>query len=166
MKQANNLAELKQQYAGKFQQATEAIKILREQLEKHNTVIQAAAEDNAAYHIMLTNPTVLSEYVSEFFGKNGPYPVETSKDRLEAEVAASSGGRFAQPQEAVPSGVQTTGYQRPSQDIPTPGVQASGSEAFWSQFSQMSDKNPAMAWQILNQATPEMLRSKTLVSED
>ena len=164
IKQANNLVALKQEYAGKFAQAVEAIKQLRGQIDHHKTVVQAAAEDNAAYHIMLTNPSVLSEYVSEFFGKNGPYPVETSRDRLEAEVEASSQGRM--PEQAAPRTVQTPGYERPTQDIPAPGVQQNSGGEFWSQFSQISDKNPAMAWQILNQATPEMLRSKTLVSEE
>lgn len=168
IKQANNLAELKKEYAGKFGEAVEAIKTLRGQLEHHKTIVQAAAEDNAAYHIMLTNPSVLSEYVSEFFGQNGPYPVETPQDRLAAEVEASSQGRYSQaddPGMQQPATVQTPGYERPSQDIPTPGVQQQGGE-FWSQFSQISDRNPAMAWQVLNQATPEMLRSKTLVSEE
>jgi hypothetical protein len=51
-------------------------------------------------------------------------------------------------------------------DIPAPGVQAaSGGEDFWSTFSQMSDRNPALAWQMLSQATPDALRSKVLVSE-
>jgi len=170
IKQANNLAALKEEYAGKFAQSVDAIKQLRGQIDEHKTVVKAAAEDNAAYHIMLTNPSVLSEYVSEFFGENGPYPVETPRDRLAAEVEASSAGRISQSvdpgMQQQPATVQTPGYQRPVQDIPTPGVQANGGEQFWSQFSQISDKNPAMAWQILNQATPEMLRSKTLVSEE
>ena len=167
IKQANNIAALKEEYAGKFAQAVEAIKQLRENLQKHQVVVQAAAEDNAAYHVMLTNPQVLSSYVNEFFGADGPYPVETSRDRLAAEVelnSPQSAAAQAQPQQ--PQNVQTPGYQRPSQDIPTPGVQAPAGGEFWSQFAQISDKNPAMAWQMLNQATPDMLRSKTLVSED
>ena len=162
------MAGLKQEYAGKFAQAVDAIKQLRAQIDQHKTIVQAAAEDNAAYHIMLTNPSVLSEYVSEFFGQNGPYPVETPRDRLAAEVEASGAGRVAaaDPGMQQPQSVQTPGYQRPVQDIPTPGVQAGGGEQFWNQFSQISDKNPAMAWQVLSQATPEMLRSKTLVSEE
>ena len=165
IKQANNIAELKTEYAGKFAQATDAIQQLRAQIEQHGAVVQAAAEDNAAYHIMLTNPHVLSEYVSEFFGENGPYPTETSEDRLRKEIEASSPQAVA-PAQAAPQTVQTQGYQRPTQDIPTPGVQQGGQGEFWSNFSAMSDRNPAMAWQILSSATPEALRSKVLVSEE
>ena len=64
-----------------------------EQLEKMNIafesskkVIDAAAEDNAAYHVMLTDPDMLSAYVNDFFGPEGPYPVETAEDRLAAEM--------------------------------------------------------------------------------
>ena len=156
IKQANNLAELKTEYAGKFAQAVDAIQQLRAQIDQHKVVVNAAAEDNAAYHIMLTNPHVLSEYVNEFFGQNGPYPVETSRDRLAADISASS----QMVQQQAPS------YQRPAQDIPTPGVQQGGQGEFWSQFSNLSDVNPAQAYQMLNSATPEMLRSKVLISEE
>lgn len=164
IKQANNITEMKAGYAQKFKQAAGVINQLRTALDQHKTVVNAAAEDNAAYHIMLTNPHVLSSYVNEFFGANGPYPVETSRDRLQEEVNASS-QVLPQAADPVPSGVQTAGYQRPTQDIPTPGVQQGGGQQFWSQFSQLSDANPAMAWQMLSQATPDALRAKVLVSE-
>ena len=160
IKQANNLAQLKTEYAGKFAQAVDAIQQLRGQIDQHKVVVNAAAEDNAAYHIMLTNPHVLSEYVNEFFGQNGPYPVETSRDRLAADIDASSQMAPAAIQQQAPS------YQRPAQDIPTPGVQQGGQGEFWSQFSNLSDVNPAQAYQMLNSATPEMLRSKVLISEE
>ena len=163
IKQANNIAELKTEYAEKFAQAVDAIKQLRAQVDQHAAVVQAAAEDNAAYHIMVTNPHILSEYVNEFFGENGPYPVETSTDRLRADIEASAPTQMA-PQQA--QSVQTPGYQRPTQDIPTPGVQQGGQGEFWSQFAQISDRNPAMAWQMLSSASPEALRSKVLVSEE
>lgn len=164
IKQANNITSMKAEYAQKFKQAAGVIQQLRTALGQHQTIVSAAAEDNAAYHIMLTNPHVLSSYVNEFFGKNGPYPVETSRDRLQEEVAASSQVLPAAA-DPIPSGVQTAGYQRPTQDIPTPGVQQNGGGQFWSQFSQLSDANPAMAWQMLSQAGPEDLRAKVLVSE-
>jgi hypothetical protein len=164
MKQAENIAAMKQEYTGKFQQAAGAIAQLRDSLEKHRVIVNAAAEDNAAYHIMLTNPDVLSEYVNEFFGENGPYPVETSQDRLRKEVAASSQVLPAAPEAPQPQAA-TPGYQRPQMDMPAPGVQQGGGAQFWNQFSQLSDANPAMAWQMLNQAGPEDFRAKVLVSE-
>ncbi len=134
-----------------------------QQLEKLNAsfdaaklVIDAAAEDNAAYHVMLTNPDMLAAYVNDFFGPEGPYPQETAEDRLAAEVAANT-QQFQPPAPA---------YQRPELDMPQPGVQApQGGDDFWSTFSAMSDRNPSAAWQMLAQAGPEALRSKILVSE-
>jgi hypothetical protein len=127
-------------------------------MEAAKGVITAAAEDNAAYHTMMTNPDLLSEYVNDFFGPEGPYPVETAEDRLAAEVAAND-TRF-QSQQAAPQ------YERPQMDIPTPGTQSSaGSDDFWANFAQISERNPSAAWQILSQAGPDALRSKVLVSE-
>jgi len=146
LSQARQTAEVAQQ-----------LQTIQEQLQNSHTVIQAAAEDNAAYHTMLTNPDMLSDYVNEFFGPGGPYPVELPQDRLAAEVAANE-RRFA-PAPAAPA------YQRPQLDMPAPDVQAGGGDDFWAAFSQLSERNPAAAWQMLSQASPEALRSKVLVSE-
>lgn len=137
-------------------QAMQQLQQIQGQLQNSHAVIQAAAEDNAAYKVLLTDPDMLAGYVNDFYGPSGPYPVETSQDRLAAEVAASE--RFYAP--------QAPAYQRPQLDMPDPTVQAGapGSD-FWSVFSQVSERNPAMAWQVLSQATPEALRSKVLVSE-
>ena len=146
LSQARQTAEVAQQ-----------LQTIQEQLQNSHIVIQAAAEDNAAYHTMLTNPDMLSDYVNEFFGPGGPYPVELPQDRLAAEVAANE-RRFA-PAPAAPA------YQRPQLDMPAPDVQAGGGDDFWAAFSQLSERNPAAAWQMLSQASPEALRSKVLVSE-
>ena len=132
-------------------------------LQAAQQVIDAAAEDNAAYHVMLTDPDMLAAYVEDFFGPEGPYPTETAEDRLRAEIEANE-VRFAQPQ-AAPA-PQAPAYQRPEIDMPQPGVQASGRpDDFWSDFSAISERNPALAWQMLSQAGPDALRSKVLVSE-
>ncbi len=123
-------------------------------LEASKLVINAAAEDNAAYHTMMTDPDLLAEYVNEFFGPEGPYPTETAEDRLAAEVYANEARYTSAPT-----------YERPQMDIPAPGVQASESDDFWGMFSVISDRNPAAAWQMLSQASPEALRSKLLISE-
>jgi hypothetical protein len=137
-------------------QAMQELQGIQQQLVNAHDVIRAAAEDNSAYHLLLTDPDLLANYVTDFYGPQGPYPVETSQDRLAAEVNASE--QFFAPQ--APS------YQRPQLEMPDPNVQAGapGSD-FWSVFSQVSERNPAMAWQILSQATPDALRSKVLVSE-
>ena len=141
------------------QQTAEALRhlqVIQNQLGNAHTVIEAAAEDNAAYHTLLTNPDLLSNYVQEFYGPNGPYPVETPQDRLAAEVAAAE----------MQYAPQAPAYQRPQLDMPAPDVQAGSVDSeFWNVFSQISDRRPDMAWQVLSQATPEALRSKILVSE-
>lgn len=138
-------------------QALQQIQAIQGQLQNSHTVIEAAAEDNAAYHTLLTNPEILAEYVNEFFGPEGPYPTELPQDRLAAEVAANE-RRFAAP---------AATYQRPQMEMPAPDVQATngGGDDFWATFSAISERNPAAAWQMLSQASPEALRSKVLVSE-
>ena len=78
-------------------------------------MIDAAAEDNAAYHVMLTNPDMLAAYVDDFFGPEGPYPTETAEDRLRAEIEASD-SRYAQQQAPAPQA--PAAYQRPEIDMP------------------------------------------------
>lgn len=139
-------------------QAFEHLQQLEQKLQGSHAVITAAAEDNAAYHTLLTDPDLLADYVNEFYGPNGPYPTETSRDRLEAEIASSD--PYFQAERQAPQ------YQRPQMEMPSPNVQASsGGDDFWAAFSSISDRNPAAAWQLLSQATPDALRSKVLVSE-
>ena len=146
-------------------QTTEALQRVNAALADARNVIDAAADDNAAYHAMLTNPQLLAEYVGDFFGPNGPYPTETAQDRLAAEVAANE-QRFVPPSTVTQAPQQAPVFQRPQMEMPQPGVQQSAGGDFWNQFSAIADSNPAAAWQILNQATPEMFRSKVLVSEE
>jgi hypothetical protein len=142
--------------------AISRIESLEKAMEDARTVIVAAAEDNAAYHHILTDPQVLAQYTSEFFGADGPYPIETSRDRLAADVAAQE-ARHQQPFAQAPAQQQ---FSRPQMDMPYPGVQASGGRGdFLSTFSQMYDSNPAAAAQFLLTASPDDLRSKLLVTD-
>lgn len=140
------------------------LQTVQTQLGNAHLVIKAAAQDNAAYHTMLTNPDVLASYVGDFFGPDGPYPTELPQDRLAAEVAANE-QRF-QPMPTMTSAPQqqAPSFQRPQMEMPAPGVQQAGSD-FWRMFSAVSDRNPAEAWKLLAQASPDDLRSKILVSE-
>ena len=157
-----------QQTAETMQQVEE----LAERIDSAQKVIDAAAEDNAAYHVMLTNPDMLSAYVNDFFGPEGPYPVETAEDRLRAEIEASD-SRYAQQQAPAPQAPapqapapQAPAFKRPEIDMVQPGVQApQSSDDFWAAFSALSEQNPSAAWQMLAQAGPDALRSKVLVSE-
>ena len=139
-------------------QALQQLQTIGQQLNDAHTVIRAAAEDNAAYHTLLTDPDLLANYVNDFYGPQGPYPTETAQDRLAAEVQAQEAQRLPEPQAT---------YRRPQLEMPSPDVQAAsgGGDDFWGTFSQLSDRNPAAAWQLLAQAPPDALRSKILVSE-
>lgn len=136
-------------------EALQGLQTVQQQLVDAQTVIQGAAEDNAAYHTLLSNPELLASYVNDFFGPEGPYPTETMADRLAADVAANE-QRFTAPAPA---------YQRPQLEMPSPDVQAGVGDDFWSTFSVLMDRNPSAASQLLAQATPEALRSKVLISE-
>lgn len=134
-------------------QALEQLQQLSQNLSQMETVLNAALEDNQAYNLLTTNPDLLADYVNEFFGPNGPVPVETSRDRLQAEVEARESGRPAP-------------YQRPQMEMPAPNAaQPSGAGDFWSTFSQVAQQRPDQLWRVLSQATPEALRSKVLVSD-
>ncbi|MEB3320503.1 MAG: hypothetical protein VKI63_06145 [Cyanobium sp.] len=92
---------------------------LQEQLADAQQVILAAAEDNAAYHTILTNPELLARYTNEFFGPEGVYPVELPRDRLAAEVAYGESGQ------QMPAPRAMTGApQFPLQAAPQPQFQA------------------------------------------
>jgi hypothetical protein len=138
-------------------------------LEEAKLVIGAAAEDNAAYHTLLTEPNLLSDYVIDFFGENGPYPVETPRSQLAAEVAAAEAAYAPQLQAMVTPSAQVIpqqpAFQRPQLDMPAPGAQSSRGSDFWDTFEQVSASNPGALYQLLSQASPDDLRSRILIAE-
>lgn len=129
-------------------QAIEQLQQLHGNLRQMEVALGATLEDNQAYNKLTTDPDLLADYVNEFFGPNGPAPVETSQDRLQAEVEA--GGY---------------GYQRPQMAMPAPGYQAPASGDFWSTFQQVADRQPDQLWRVLSQAPAEALRGKLLISD-
>lgn len=151
---------------------------LQEQLQNAQQVILAAAEDNAAYHTILTDPQLLASYTNEFFGPNGVVPVELPRDRLAAEVAyGESGQQMPAPrsmtqlppapvQEPVQHEPQPQAYARPQLDVPVPGEQyAGGAGDALRSFSQLFDSDPVAAAQFLSRMSPDAFRSRILISE-
>ena len=140
---------------------------LIEQVQRGNSMshmLESVAEERTATNIMLTDPDVLADYVNEFFGPNGPYPTETAEEtaereqlearqQFEAEIAA-------QEQNSVPRQ-----FQRPQQDMPTPGRQVNQAQDFWGSFSEMMDSSPENAWRYLSQAPQGALQAKALVQD-
>jgi hypothetical protein len=142
------------------QQSTEALQQLQqlgENLQQMELVLGATLEDNQAYNLLTTEPELLADYVNDFFGPDGPAPVELPQDRLAADVAAAGYEPSAQ--------IQPQTYQRPQMDMPAPGGQAGAAGDFWQAFQDVSRNQPDQLWRLLAQAPPDALRSRVLVSD-
>jgi hypothetical protein len=149
------------QQARQSTEALQQVQRLSQGLQKMEVAFRASMEDNRAYNLLVTTPELLANYVNDFFGPNGPAPVELPQDRLAADVAAAE-RQSAQNQQLRQS------YQRPQMDMPAPGARAAsqaGSGEFWSTFQQVSRERPDQVWRLLSQVPPEALRAKSLISE-
>ena len=128
------------------------------QLQEATGLLQELVYEHKAYEQILTNPDTLADYTCEFFGPNGPHPVEQE---------APANGRFVgqQFQNAAP---QAPAPQRPEMPAPPqPQAQQGNPEEFWNSFGNLADRDPAQAWKYLNaaQQSPEIFRQKLLVME-
>lgn len=124
-------------------------------MQQMEAVLNAAIDDNNAYNTLCTDPDLLADYVNDFFGPNGPHPVELPEDRLRAEVQGRS----------------PVTYQRPELPMPAPSGRGGGGldpEAFWGAFNQVATQQPQNLYLLLDQVSqqaPELLTSKYLISE-
>ena len=112
---------------------------LQQSLQNAHTLITAAAEDNAAYHTILSTPPLLAQYTTEFFGPGGPGELpaapaeEGPRDRLAAEVAyGESSGRMLPPRSGARAPELIEGYGR-YPDGAQPQIQAQGQPQFQAQ---------------------------------
>jgi hypothetical protein len=126
---------------------------LAQNMSQMEVILNAAIEDNNAYNYLTTDPDLLADYVNDFFGPEGPAPVELPQDRLRAEVEANQ-----------------RPYQRPEMPMPAPSGRGGGvnPEDFWAQFNEVATTRPDQLWMLLDQVqnqAPELLTSKWLVSE-
>ena len=137
-------------------QLLEAVDLLKE--------IQA---EHQSYEQILTDPDVLADYTCEFFGENGPYPVE---DEPMGQVVGNQGispeqqAAALQQQQAAAAQQQ---FARPQMPVPPQPQAQENTGDFWNNFGNLADKDPANAWRYLNQAqqTPDIFRNKMLVME-
>ena len=137
------------------QQLTEAVGLLQEMSNEHK-----------AYEQILTDPDVLADYTCEFFGPEGPYPVEEDQPAYGAPQAPSfAGQQFQNPQAQAQAQAQAP--VRP--DMPVPPAPQAPADAgdFWKDFGGAADRDPQNAWRYLNaaQQNPEVFRQKLLVME-
>ena len=135
------------------QQLTEAVGLLQEMSNEHK-----------AYEQILTDPDVLADYTCEFFGPEGPYPVEEDQPAYGAPQAQNfAGQQFQNPQAQT----QAQAPVRPDMPVPPAPQAPADAEDFWKDFGGAADRDPQNAWRYLNaaQQNPEVFRQKLLVME-
>jgi hypothetical protein len=140
---------------------------LIEQVQRGNSMshmLESVAEERTATNIMLTDPDVLADYVNEFFGPNGPYPTETAEETAQREQFEAR-AQFEAEIEAQEQNIVPRQFQRPQQEMPTPGRQVNQAQDFWGNFSEMMDASPENAWRYLSQAPQGALQAKALVQD-
>ena len=133
------------------QQLTEAVGLLQEMSNEHK-----------AYEQILTDPDVLADYTCEFFGPEGPYPVEEDQPAYGAPQAPNFAGQQLQNPQA-----QAQAPVRPDMPVPPQPQTPADAGDFWKDFGGAADRDPQNAWRYLNaaQQNPEVFRQKLLVME-
>jgi HPt (histidine-containing phosphotransfer) domain-containing protein len=130
------------------------------QLQEAVSLLQEMSEEHKAYEQILTDPDVLADYTCEFFGPEGPYPVDEEEPAYgyqQAPQAPTFAGQQIQAQAPV----------RPDMPVPPSPQAPSDPEDFWGDFGDAADRDPQNAWRYLNaaQQNPEVFRQKLLVME-
>ena len=131
-----------------------------QQLNEAVALLQEINEEHKAYEQILTDPDVLADYTCEFFGPQGPYPVE--EDQAQGQYVGNPGITPQQQQAAADQR-----FARPQMPVPPQPQAPENTGDFWNNFGSLADKDPANAWRYLNQAqqTPDIFRNKMLVME-
>ena len=116
------------------------------------------SEEHKAYEEILTDPDVLADYTCEFFGPEGPYPVEDEPMGY-ANQGVQQRPLAGQPQAQAPS--------RPEMPVPPQPQAPQNTGDFWNDFGAAADRDPQNAWRYLNaaQQNPAIFREKLLVMD-
>ena len=124
-----------------------------QQLQEAVGLLQEMSEEHKAYEEILTDPDVLADYTCEFFGPEGPYPVD--EDGYDDYYEDSYEQSYAE------------APMRPEMPIPPQPQAPADVEDFWGDFGDAADRDPQNAWRYLNaaQKNPEVFRQKLLVME-
>ena len=136
-----------------------------QQLQEAVSLLQEMSNEHKAYEQILTDPDVLADYTCEFFGENGPYPVE---DEAPAYPQAPTFAGQQLPNPAAAQGqAQAQAPARPQMPVPPQPQAPANSEDFWKDFGGAADRDPQNAWRYLNaaQQNPQVFRDKLLVME-
>jgi hypothetical protein len=132
------------------------------QLQEAVGLLKEMSEEHKAYETILTDPDVLADYTCEFYGPNGPYPVE--EDQVQGQYVGNPGITPQQQQAAAQADPR---FARPQMPVPPQPQAPENNGDFWNNFGALTDKDPANAWRYLNQAqqSPDIFRNKMLVME-
>jgi len=123
--------------------------------------------EHKAYTKILTNPDILADYTTKFFGPNGPFPVSQAPEAPQGRQVGQQYQTQAPAAPAAPRQAQAAAPTRPEMPVP-PAPQAQGNPTdFWNNFGSASDRDPQNAWKYLTaaQQNPEIFRQKLLVME-
>ena len=140
------------------------------QLQEAVGLLKEIQTEHQSYEQILTDPDVLADYTCEFFGPEGPYPVE---EEPAGQVVGNQGitpqqqAAALQQQQAAAAQQQGQQFARPQMPVPPQPQAQENTSDFWNNFGTLTDKDPANAWRYLNQAqqTPDIFRNKMLVME-
>ena len=134
----------------RYEQLTEAVQLLEELAQEHQ-----------AYEKILTDPDVLADYTCEFFGENGPYPVQEEQPGYGYQNTYEEQQAYPEQEYYTPS------LERASMPVPPSPQFDMDSQNFWDNFGNVAERDPANAWRYLSQAqrNPGVFRQKLLVME-
>ena len=134
-----------------------------EQLTEGVGLLQEISEEHSAYEAILTDPDLLADYTVQFFGPEGPYPVNEGN----AQPAGMRTGVDPMPRQAPAPRPEQQQFQRPEMPVPPQPQPQGNPEDFWNSFGSLADQDPSQAWRYLNMASqnPEVFRQKLLVME-
>lgn len=123
--------------------------------------LETAQQQEQAVRTVMTDPNILANYVMEFYGPDGPYPVQEAQQQL-AMQQQQPDYNYRQPvsydPRIAPNGagldsdtsriVNPIGYQRP--EFPAPPQAATGAPADLNVLSYAIQQDPSNAWQIVD----------------
>ena len=150
-------------------QIEDALVTTNSQLQEAVGLLKEIQAEHQSYETILTDPDVLADYTCEFFGENGPYPVEDPVGQVVGNPGITPQQQAAALQQQQAAAAQQQGQQfaRPQMPVPPQPQAQENTGDFWNNFGTLTDKDPANAWRYLNQAqqTPDIFRNKMLVME-
>jgi hypothetical protein len=150
-------------------QIEDALITTNNQLQEAVGLLKEIQGEHQSYEQILTDPDVLADYTCEFFGPEGPYPVEEPAGQVVGNPGITPQQQAAALQQQQAAAAQQQGQQfaRPQMPVPPQPQAQENTGEFWNNFGALTDKDPANAWRYLNQAqqTPDIFRNKMLVME-